>query len=202
MKEHFRFPLFLITLYLCSGFLCFLLPSPSQAGLYYQHSLFYNSTTDNADGFNYSTMKNVLFFGASLGKADKIILGQNVIFWNKTHKGTSASNESKISLLELGPRLTYYFNEARTFSVNIAYDPYVKGTRTLATSSDQEEISGSSIFLSAVYQLKVSKMFFIGASLNYHSVTISESTVSNVATEVSQTYTSIYPAIDFSIRFK
>ncbi|MBF0206594.1 MAG: hypothetical protein HQK53_06865 [Oligoflexia bacterium] len=175
----------------------------AHAGIYYQHSFNIDHTNDNAENFSFDTMKNFMCLGATVGQDQNIVIAHSAIFWSKNNKSSADATGSKFSLLEMGPRFIYYFNEAKTVAATVAYHPYVRGTRTLSSAgATAEKISGNSYFGGFSYQLRMSKVFYIGAALIYHVVNITESNVGETNTTVSNTYTSYFPVLEFSIRFK
>lgn len=180
---------------------CFLFPLKMlHASFFIQHSLSYHTHDDDADYLSYNKMNNLLFLGASLDKSNRLFLGQSIHMWSKTHKASQGGAESDISITELGPRILYYFNDERTWMVSLVYNPYARGTRTI--NGQEEELSGSGYLLNFAYQIKISKSLFLGASVNYHSFSVSKSSVNNTETEVSQSYTSMMPMLDISFRFR
>ena len=161
-----------------------------------------NFSIDEGDVENleFSKMSNRAFLGASLDDAGKFYFGQNISSFSREFKVTSGTSE--LSVLELGPRVQLYFNDMKTIFITLAWNPYLKGDRTNTTGAS-EEISGSSILGAIGYQMKLSKKFHLGGTLNYHSISISKSTdSSNVESDVSQSYSSIYPMIELSFRFR
>lgn len=158
----------------------------------------FNSYTDGATKFEFADTTNHIFIGASIGTRDQLYIGQNISIFSNVYK-TSA--ETKISTLELGPRMTYYFSTDRTVFVTLAWNPYAKGERTTLTGTT-EEISGSSLLAGIGYELKMTKNFFLGASLMYHSLSISKAEANNISTEVSESYTAMTPMITLSLRFR
>ncbi|MBF0315226.1 MAG: hypothetical protein HQK50_01305 [Oligoflexia bacterium] len=184
---------------LCLGLGLYFVNVAAHAGIYFQHSVNVNNSTDNAEQGTYNIMRNFLFLGAGVGINQQFVIGQSVVIWNKTNK--VGETDSKIAVTELGPRAIYFFDLGRTFAVSAAYHPYAKGTRTMA-GGEQEKISGSAYFASINYQLKLSKQIYAGAALIYHVFTVSESTVGETKSDVNHTYTSYYPVLEFSFRFR
>lgn len=158
----------------------------------------YNSYTDGANEFEFSDMTNHIFLGASIGSRDLLYIGQNVSVYSNEFKTATSTD---ISTLELGPRFTYYFTTAKTVFVTFAWNPYAKGTRTTLAGAS-EDISGSSLLGGIGYELKLNRNLYLGASLMYHSLSISKSEVNNVSTEVSESYTSMTPMICLGLRFR
>ncbi len=172
----------------------------ANAAFIIQHSFFYNSDEDDVEDFTYSRMNNLLFMGASLNRNQTFFLGQSVHLISKSHQASSSSEESSLSLTELGPRLIYFLDIERTWSFSLTYNPYARGNRTI--DGTEEDISGSSIIGGFGYQLKLTKTLRLGASLNYYMMSVSSKTVSNTKTEVSESYSTIIPMIDFALQFR
>lgn len=185
-----------ITVFLCLMFL----PSLAFGSFFVQHSVSYFTDGDNVETFSYNNMKNYFFIGASLDKSQRLFLGQSVMYWSRSYKSDSQTNESTISLMELGPRLIFYIDKVRCWSVSFSYNPYTRGTRTI--DGENHDISGMSFIGTLSYQISVTKNISLGASINYHSVSISEQSISNTETDVSNSYTGIIPMFDLSIRTK
>ncbi len=181
--------------------LFFSLISSSYAGLYLHPRLGYHTGEDSSEGQSYNSTYYGSLLGATFGKDDRFLIGVNINQWTKVQKGSSALNEAEVSLLEMGPMLGIFLNKDKTLFSTFAYNMYASGTRTTSSGTSQE-ISGSSMHGQIGYVVKFSRAFYIGLSMNYHSVSISKSVVSNTETDVSDSYSTIFPSIDISIRFK
>lgn len=160
----------------------------------------YSSDSDNASGtFEYSRMTNQFFLGAAIGKKNRLYFGQNLTQFNRSF--TSDGSVVEVSSLELGPRFQYYFSEENTWHVVLTWNPYAKGERTSGGSTDS--ISGSSYDIALGYQFKVNRSIYMGATITYHALNISKTTdSSNLESEVSHSYSSIYPLLTLSLRFR
>lgn len=157
----------------------------------------FTTTTDSKTTTNTSDVSNHIFIGASLGARQRAYIGQNITIFNHQIKQTTTD---KINTLELGPRFTYFFTDENVFYVTLGWNPYAKGKRTV--SSITEEISGYALLAGLGAELKINRNFHIGGSLNYHSLNISKAiSASNVATTVSDKYSSLMPMINLSFRF-
>lgn len=183
--------------------LCFLLfySKMSVAYLYLEHNFNYQSSTDNFDQFSLKNMNNILFLGASLGKSQNWIIGQSAIFWSKTHKGGSGLPTSTLSLMELGPRLTWFLNAGLNFSLSVAYHPYAKGKRTSALLGQAEVLDGSSYLIQFTYLIEVVKYMYLGASISYHAIQIKTSVIDDVETKQTLGYNDIFPTLAYSFHF-
>ena len=168
------------------------------AGLFLQHSFIYYAHSDNVENYSHNRLNNFVFLGASFDKKDKFYIGQSLHSWSKDHAVGSANGE--IGMTELGPRIIMFFNEPKTWYFSFAWHPYAKRTRTV--DSESHNISGSSYMGTLGYQLKITKMFYLGGSLNYHLLNISTQTVDNTESTVTHSYTTIYPMVEFSLRFR
>lgn len=172
----------------------------SVAGLYVQHAFNYNSDSDDSGKLAYSSMRNITFIGAAFGSTGKWIIGQNIMLWNRSVKNDDMSSAASIDLKELGPRFQYFFNESKTVYISGVYNFYVKGKRKVDGTS--QDVSGTSFLATIGTQLKISKKFYFGVSLNYHSISLSEKTVDTTTTDITDSMSYIFPAVAFSLRFK
>lgn len=170
----------------------------TKAAFMFDWQLGYSSHTENKTNLAFNDMTNHFFLGATLGKKETLYFGQNVSSIATEYK---TPNSTKISTLELGPRMNWYLDDLKTILVVLAWNPYAKGKRT-PNGGSEENISGWSYLLAFGYELKLSKNFSMGATLNYHALNISKSEVNNVSTEESTSYTSITPMLNLSFRFR
>ena len=173
----------------------------ASAAFYMQYSLNYESDTDSGEAqeFSYNKMNNSIFFGATLDNTKTFIIGQNLTSWNKTQKKGSSDTESSLNLTEFGPKVLYYFTKYRTWFASVTYNFYVKGT--IDTSGTEVEASGTSIAASLGYHYKITTRLALGASLRYHQTTIANQVEDSTSSDVSKTYTSIYPMFELSVRY-
>lgn len=181
-------------------FLFLLYSSHAFAGFYFQNSTNYSTESDNSsDKLNFSTTKNITFIGGEIGRKKQAIVGQNIGWMNRSDSVGGATAVT-ISTLEVGPRLQYFFDEAKTFYMSGAYNIYAKGTRVLA--GENQEIRGASYHASMGYHFKVSRSFYLGMSMNYYSLGLTSKTVGTTETKISDSYSSVFGALEFSLRFR
>jgi hypothetical protein len=173
----------------------------SNAGFYFQHSLSYLAESEDAESLEYTTMRNITLLGANFGKSGNWVIGQSIMSWSRETTNAAMTGESSISLLELGPRVQYFFNDGKNFYVSGVYNFYAKGDRQV-NGAAEEEIEGTSFLISSGIQLKVSKKFYFGLSYNYHTLSISKTASGSTTSDVSQSYTYTFPSLEFSFRFK
>jgi hypothetical protein len=102
--------------------------------------------------------------------------------------------------LELGPRIVFFLNQGKNFLLSAGWNPYVKGTRNVSGTS--ADIAGTSYLVSLGFQVKITKKLFLGGSVNYHAIAITTETVDNTESTVTNSYTSLMPMIELSVRFK
>lgn len=180
----------------------FLFSSQAQARFYIQHSVGYESYTENLENTKFGYVNNYFFMGASIGGAEKFYLGQSVYIHSFSFNA-DATNTGTLSVTEIGPRFVYFFNDRMTWNISFAYHPFAKGTRTLTSSTASTETTGSSMIGTLAYQLPVSKTFYLGASLNYYTYSVTKDrTTAGVSTVVTEKYTHIVPMFDLSFRFR
>jgi hypothetical protein len=171
--------------------------STAHAGFMIETMSGFNSSSDSNTSTTITDSSNHIFVAASLGQKARLYIGQNISLISQQIKTT---NTNKISTTELGPRMTYFFSDDNMFYFTAAWNPYAKGTRTV--SSVSSDISGWSYLAGLGAELKVNRAFKIGGSLNYHALNVTKSIdSSNVATEVSHSYTSLMPMINLCLSF-
>ncbi len=187
-----KLTIFLITL---------VLNTPVWASFYFQNSTNYTTDSDSsAQKLNYATTRNVTLLGATFLKQRNGVIGQNIVYWTRNAKEDYSGRVTNMNMLELGPRIQYFFDEIKTFYISAAYNIYAKGTRTIGGVAEQ--VRGSSYLVGMGYHFKVNRTFFVGLSMNYHSLSLSEKTVDTTETKISDTYNSFWPGIEFSLRFR
>lgn len=158
----------------------------------------YHSDEDNVQTYKYGTTIGQAFLGAAINKSGTLYFGQNIVSFSRNY--TTGGLTYTYSTLELGPKLTIYFDVQKTWLITAMWNPYAQGTRKNATV--QEDIKGSSMEFGFGYQVKLSKSTAMGVIMTYHALSVSKViSASNVETTVSQSYTSIYPMLSLSLRF-
>ena len=169
---------------------------------YVQHSLGYQTHSEDVENTAYSLMGNLLFIGASIGSSQTFYFGQSLHMSSLTYS-TASGSDGSMSTTGIGPRFIWFFNDNMEWNLSFAWHPYSKGTRTKALDSSDDDISGSSMIIGLSYQLKITKGFFLGASMNYYTYSVTKETdSSDTSTDVTNTYTTIMPMIDLSFRFR
>ena len=168
------------------------------AGFMLQTMSGYNSSSDSNTSTTITDTHNHVYVAAGIGQRSRLYIGQNISIISQQLKTT---NTNKISTTELGPRITLFFNDENTFYFTAAWNPYAKGKRTVANV--ETDISGWSYLAGMGAELKVSRILKIGASVNYHALNVTKSINSaNVATELTDSYTSLMPMINLCLSFR
>lgn len=181
------------------------LTMPSVFGaLNLDYSLGYSSDDygEDRNPFNLKSHRNELSIGVSFGPNGRIMLGHNVLMWSRdaSREVSSVIREEELSFMEMGPKLTLFLNQGKNFYLSGAYHFYVDGTRKI-TGSAEEEMKGSAWLASFGMQMGLTRSFYLGFSLNYHTLSIDETSLNSVVNEVDLSYTSFYPALEVSFRF-
>lgn len=180
------------------GLILFFVVNTAHAAFMFDTMTGFTTTSDSKTTTDTSDITNHVFLGASLGQRQRFFIGQNVTFFSHSIK---QSTTDKVSTLELGPRMTYFFSDDNVFYFSFAWNPYAKGTRTV--NSVTEDISGFSLLASLGAEVKINRNFHIGGSINYHSLKISKAINSaNQASTVSDSYSSMMPMLNLSFRFR
>jgi hypothetical protein len=175
-----------------------LMTCSSEAAFIIDTNTGFTTSSDSKTSTKTSDVSNYFFLGASVGAKQRAYIGQNIGLF--THQITSTTTD-KVSTLELGPRLTYFFTEENVFYTTLGWNPYAKGSRTVAGTA--EDISGYSFLVGLGAEVKINRNFHIGGSLNYHTLNITKAIdANNVATTVSDKYNSLMPMLNLSFRFR
>lgn len=174
-----------------------LLPSLANASFMFQYGLNYAQSSDStsADDHDFNRMFNKVFLGASINGGQNVIFGWNINSWSSTL--TKDAAEDEYSILEMGPRILWFLNEGNNFYVSAEWNPYAKGSRT--KSSVDSDISGSSLGFSTGYRFRLSRLIGLGASLNYHSLSLSKETISSTESSISDKIGNIMPMLEITL---
>ena len=190
-----------LLIFVCTLFTSTVINTKAHAGLYLQYALNYHSSTSDitSEPTEYGRMNNMITIGAAFDKKQKFFFTWEAHSWSKEVKKGSSDTTSELTLMEFGPKLVCYLTQARSWFFSAAWHPYVSGTRTVAGVS--HDITGTAMFFSLGYHINVSKRFALGASLNYHNVTIAKQGVATTESDVANAYGNIYPMLEMVIKF-
>jgi hypothetical protein len=177
-------------------FLC-LLPTTVNASLMLQYGLNFSKSSDETSGDDHEVGKSFhkIFLGASIDGGQKLIFGWNINSWSSTVTKDEAQDE--YSVLEMGPKFLWFMNENKNFYTSIEWNPYATGTRT--KSNDEKDITGTSVGFSFGYRFRLSKNFGLGASLNYHALSLKKETLDSTESTISDKITNLMPMLEISI---
>lgn len=158
---------------------------------YFSDSFVYSGTT--------STYNRTLWdvsVGMNLSKKGAWVLGWNFDSMSfKDNPGTVTS----VSVTDMGPKLSYYIDKARTWSVAFTYDLITKGN--YSSGSTTSELRGTAMKFEAGYTPEIWEGVLLGAKLNYYKAAFKEEVVSSSLTKVSYSRTAIYPSFSFIFRW-
>jgi hypothetical protein len=175
-----------------------LLSFQAQASFIFHYGLNYDSQKDSSsDGdFSQSRTFNKIFLGASVNGERTLFFGWNINSWGSTLEQGSA-NEDTYDILEMGPRLQWFLNDNYNWYVSAEWNPYAKGTREKAGT--ERDITGSGLGFGFGYRFRISRLIGFGASLQYHSLSMSKETQSSTESSVSDSVTNFMPMLEFSL---
>lgn len=157
------------------------------------------------DSFTYgssaaSQYKRILYdvvVGIPLTKKGSFVLGWN--YGSYTFTDTTAT-ETSLKVTDMGPKLTYYLDKARTWETSLTYNLISKGTYAAAGASETE-LRGTSLKFEAGYMPQMWENVFMGAKLNYYKANFKEEITNQTAlAQVTHGRAVIYPT--FAVTFR
>jgi hypothetical protein len=167
-----------------------------ETNIWLQHGLQLHQSLESDDQ---SVVFNNTFVGITI--SHYFVFGQNLIYATRSNTTEASSyNKGDFSLLELGPRVMVFFNQNRNLSLSLNYNPYCKGTRKIVGGSDQT-VDGTSFNVNLSLQLSFWQNVYLGASLNFHQIMLSTGKVGGTESNISDNYSYLFPAFEFSVRF-
>lgn len=178
-----------------------LLPLSAQASFLFQYGLNYSSEKDGStDGeFEESRTFHKAFLGASVNGRRTLFFGWNINSWSSAiSQGTSP--EDTYSLLEMGPRLQWFWSDNYNLYFTAEWNPYAKGEREKIGSS--RDISGSSLGFGVGYRFRLSRLWGFGAGIHYHSLGLKEEKINSTENNISDKITNLMPMLEISLLTK
>lgn len=177
--------------------LVLLIPSIARANMLLQYALNYSSETDGTSDDDYEKTRTFhkIFIGASINGKKTLFFGWNINSWSSSL--TKVSDEETYKMLEMGPRLVYFFDQDYRFYLSAEWNPYAKGDRDKTGTS--AEVTGSSLGFGAGYRFKLSRIVGLGASLNYHTLTLKEEKIGSTEDDITDKMTNIMPMLELTI---
>lgn len=181
-------------------FLLLLTPSISQAKMILQYGLNYSSEKDDTADDNYEKTRTFhkVFLGASVNGRKTLFFGWNINSWSSAL--TKVSDEETYSILEMGPRLTYFFTEENKTYITVEWNPYAKGDRDKTGTA--AEVTGSSTGFGVGYRFKLSRMMGLGAAIHYHTLSLKEEKIGSTENTITDKITNVMPMLELTILTK
>lgn len=180
--------------------LALLFPLTSYARLIINYDLNYSS--ENSDSNNVESEKSriyhKIFIGGSLNDRKTFFFGWNINKWSS--EGKTGNTEQEYSMLEMGPKLHWFLNDNYNLYLSAEWNPYAKGDRKLGNTD--EDVSGSSYGVGIGYRFRISRVFGLGASIQYQTTKIDEAKVNSNEKDVSDSVSHIMPMLELSMMFK
>jgi len=180
-------------------FCLLLLPFSAQAKFLFNYGLNYSSEKDSSSVNQYdkSRIFHKILLAAAVNGNKTVFFGWGIDSWtSKLNRGSG--NSDTYSMLEMGPKIQWYFSDTYNWYMSAEWNPYAKGTRKKGATS-QSDITGSSTGFGLGYRFKVSRLFGLGASIQYHSTALAKETVGSTQSNISDTVTHIMPMLEFSM---
>ena len=188
----------ILSRYLTLFLLFFFFSKGAHATLVFKGSGGYTTFDHSESKIAYDRMQGSFFVGAGIGRNAFIVLGPSYSMWNKSHTPSGADAE-EVSITEFGATLLIYFNKSKNWKFEVTYCPNITGTRTV--SGTEEEVLGNSYTADFGYHMNLTENFILGASVGYHSTSLSQKIVSNTESEITESYTQIIPKLEVALRF-
>lgn len=160
---------------------------------YYSDTFVYSSVSSS-----YSRMLIDVSFGMSLGKKGRWVLAWNYDSMALTESPAGVAN--KLTVTDMGPKITYYLDKDCTLPFSFTYDLITKG-KYQAGSAAAVELRGTAMKVDFGYTPEVSEGLFLGAKINYYKPSFNESVINTSITKTSNSRTVIYPSFSLTYRF-
>ncbi len=157
------------------------------------------------DDFTYgsgspSQYKRIMFdltAGIPLTKKGSVVLGWSYGSYSFTETTTT---ETSLKVADMGPKLTYYLDKARTWETSLTYNLISKGTYAGAGAAETE-LRGTSLKFEAGYMPQMWENVFMGAKINYYKASFKEEITGQTAlAQVTHSRAVIYPT--FAVTFR
>lgn len=173
------------------------LPFSANASFLLQYGLNYSSQSDDSSSGEYEEDRTFHkgFIGASVNGRKTLFFGWNINSWTSNNKRGTA--EDSYSLLEMGPRLQWFWNDDYNLYFSAEWNPYARGERE--KTNVKRDISGSSYGLGVGYRFRLSRLVGFGASIQYHTLNLSEEKIGSNESDISDTITNLMPMLELTI---
>ncbi len=176
------------------------LPFHAEASFLLQYGLNYSSQKDDSTVSEYEESRTFhkAFLGASVNGRKTLFFGWNINSWSSENK--RGAIEDTYSMLEMGPRLQWFVNDNYNLYFSAEWNPYAKGDREKGNVS--REISGSSTGFGVGYRFRLSRLIGFGASIHYHTLSLSEEKIGSAENDISDKVTNLMPMLELTILTK
>ena len=176
-----------------------LFSASSQALVIFDANVFY-FTDDFTTDVSASAKRTLwdLSLGMNLSKKGRIVLGWN--YASSSFEDTADSETTTLTISDMGPKLSYFFDKEYVWSLGFTYNLITKGNYD--DNGTTKEFRGTSMKVDFGYTPSISENFSIGVKLNYYKPAFNEQ-ISGETTlaAVSYSRTSIYPSMAFNYRW-
>lgn len=178
--------------------LLILLPLPSQAAFLFQYGLNYSSQKDSSTGgdFEESRTFHKAFLAGSVNRNKTLFFGWNINSWNSSI-GQGDAPEDTYSLLEMGPRLQWFWSDNYNLYFTAEWNPYAKGEREKLGAS--RDISGSSLGFGIGYRFRLSRLWGFGAGIHYHNLNLKEEKINSTENNISDKVNNLMPMLEVTL---
>lgn len=181
--------------------LAVLISLPARASFLLQYGLNYSSQSDSSKTGKGESSRTFHkgFIAASVNGARTLFFGYNINSWSSGLK-QGTNKDDTYSMLEMGPRLQWFLNDNYNLYFSVEWNPYAKGSRNKAGIN--HDITGSSTGFGVGYRFRLSRLIGFGASLQYHSLSLSEEKTGTSTKSVSDGINNMMPMLELTILTK
>jgi hypothetical protein len=163
---------------------------------------YYSDSFKIASATTQSRIFGDLAIGVDLDKKGRFYVAWNIGYVSAADTDAATSTNTTFSVLEMGPKLGYFLDKDKIWSLALTYNYNLLVIGTYSNGGTAETWRGSSIKFELGYTPQVSESFWVGVKLIYHSQSFNEKIVgSSDYTQVAYTRAMIYPALNLSWRF-
>ena len=182
----------LLGIFLCAGLGAHAITPVFDVNVFYFTDTMTYSSTDYA----YKRTFYDFMVGFAVTKSKKFIVGWN---YDSMSFSDNPGTETTLKITDMGPKLVYYFDKARTWSAGFTYNLITKGDYSTGTAT---ELRGKSMRFEAGYLPMMWENVFLGAKIVYYKASFNEEITNSTAiADVTDSRTAIYPEFAMTIRF-
>lgn len=178
---------------------CLLFTSAAWADLLFESNVFYfsDSLKPSTDTTNSRLFFDVTF-GMPLTKKGSLILAWSV---SKLSYSLADTATTEISTLEHGPRLGWFFDKAKHWSIFATYNLIASGTFNDGSGAVTWK-GGNSFKVDAGFTPRIGESLYVGIRINYYSASYSEQfDASDNFTKITSSQSMIFPSLTLGFYF-